>query len=60
VPRIIPFGGNDDFRSLSPKLFNAGLAGPKYTKELAKPQSQITNLYFRKVNNKFNGPSLWF
>ncbi len=29
-------------------------------KELAKPQSQIPNLFFRKGNNKFNAPSLYF
>ncbi len=31
MPRTISPGGNDDFRSLSPKLFNAGRAGLKYT-----------------------------
>jgi hypothetical protein len=30
MPRIISPGGDDDFRSLSPKLFNAGQAGPKW------------------------------
>jgi len=34
MPRIISPVGNDDFRSLSPKLFNAGQAGPKYTLKL--------------------------
>ncbi len=31
APRIIPTPSNDDFQRPSPKLFNAGQAGPKYT-----------------------------
>jgi hypothetical protein len=46
APRIIPTPSNDDFQGPSPKPFNAGQAGPKYT---FYGLNQQENLLFKTI-----------